>query len=75
MPLIYNCNISIFNKVCDDIISEFPLYTNFISNYFKAYKLNYILKGDYDYNKIPDDCKGISFLENYNKYRIFQNKF
>ena len=51
-----------------NIIKDYPLYTNYINNYFiNNYKFAFE-KEYYNYNNIPKDCKSNSFLENYNKY-------
>ena len=47
---------------------KFPKYNNYILNYFVKNKKEFFKNGDYDYSKIPLDCKSNSFLENYNKY-------
>lgn len=68
IPFKYKGNIRIFDDICNEIITEYPLYTNFINNYFINIKRIYFLNGAYDYYNIPNDCKSNSFLENYNKY-------
>ena len=68
IPLIYKGNIETFNNIIENIIFKFPKYSNFIRNYFVKNKKELFTNGDYNYSKIPQDCKSNSFLENYNKY-------
>ena len=68
IPLIYKGNIETFNNIIENIIFKFPKYNNFIRNYFVKNKKELFTNGDYNYSKIPQDCKSNSFLENYNKY-------
>ena len=68
LPVSYKGNLKYIYQICEEIIKVYPNYTNYINNYFIQYKLNYFKNGDYDYSKIPEDCKSISFVENYNRY-------
>ena len=68
LPLIYNGDIKNFNNFCQKLKNGYPNYNNFIENYFIPKKLNYFLNGEYNFDKIREDCKSNSFLENYNKY-------
>ena len=68
IPLIYKGNIEIFDDIIEKLIMKFPKYNNYILNYFVKNKKEFFKNGDYDYSKIPLDCKSNSFLENYNKY-------
>lgn len=68
IPFKYKGQIKIFDDICNEIITEYPLFTNYIKNYFINTKRIYFLIGNYDYHNIPNDCKSNSFLENYNKY-------
>ena len=68
IPIQYKGNMQYFIEICDKIVEKYPIYNNFIKNYFIKYKKEYFENNDYDYSNIPEDCKSISFLENYNKY-------
>ena len=46
---------------------KYPKYNNFIENYFCKTKLKHFLSNEYNYSLIPEDCRSISYLENYNK--------
>ena len=53
---------------CDKSKENYPKYENFINNYFIKYKKSFFERGDYDYEKLAEDCKSNSVLDNYNKY-------
>ena len=42
LPFIYKGDLKIFEKECRDIKNNYPIYTNFIDNYFIIYKKNFI---------------------------------
>ena len=65
--------MKIFEKECIDIKNNYPLYTNFIDNYFIINKKSYFIDGSLDYLRVPKDCRTNNFLENYNGY--FRSKF
>ena len=56
------------NSICKDLIKKYPLYENFINQYFLKNKLEYFKDRPLDYCSIPDDCRSNSYLENYNGY-------
>ena len=55
------------NKL-NNIIKKYPIYENYINNYFKENKLEYFKDFSLDYNRIPKDCRTNNYLENYNGY-------
>ena len=66
MPFQYTSNINFILEECKKINSEYPLYTNFINNYFLKFHLDYFKDNSLNYSNIPKDCRSNSFLENYN---------
>ena len=68
LPFIYKGDLKIFEKECIDIKNNYPLYTNFIDNYFIINKKSYFIDGSLDYLRVPKDCRTNNFLENYNGY-------
>ena len=68
LPLFYQGNMTKFTEYLNELIITFPLYSNFLNNYFISYYKEYFISGDYNYNNIPLDCRSNSFLENYNRY-------
>ena len=68
LPIKYGGDTSIVYSELDKIIEEYPLYENFIENYFKKQKLEYFKDNSLNYQNIPIDCRTNNFLENYNGY-------
>ena len=66
LPFQYNSNIDFILEECKKINTEYPLYTNFINNYFLKFHLDYFKDNSLNYSNIPKDCRSNSFLENYN---------
>ena len=60
--------MKIINQKLNKIIKKFPLYENYINNYFKVNKYEYFEDLSLDYNRIPKDCRTNNYLENYNGY-------
>ena len=57
LPFEYNGDMKIINQRLNKIIKKFPLYENYINNYFKVNKYEYIEDLSLDYNRIPIDCR------------------
>ena len=55
-------------SIRDEIKLEFPLYKNFIDNYFLKNKLKYFKDNSLYYKNIPKDCRTNNYFENYNGY-------
>ena len=68
LPFIFKGNMEIFDKECRDIKENYPIYTNFIENYFIINKKIYFQDGSLNYFKVPKDCRTNNYLENYNGY-------
>ena len=56
------------NSKLEEIVQKYPNFKNIIEKYFRKYKLEFFIKGDYNYNELPIDCRSNSYLENYNLY-------
>ena len=67
-PFKYKGNINYIIENCEMLTKNYPLYGNFINNYFLKYHLVYFQDNSLNYNNIPKDCRSNSFLENYNGY-------
>lgn len=67
-PFKFKGDINYINKECSNLIKSYPLYENFINNYFLKNHLNYFKDNSLNYSNIPNDCRSNSFLENYNGY-------
>ena len=68
LPFKYKGNINLVHNICKELIKNYPLYENFINQYFLKNKLQYFEDKSLDYNSIPEDCRSNSYLENYNGY-------
>ena len=68
LPFEYNGDMKIINQKLNKIIKKFPLYENYINNYFKVNKYEYFEDLSLDYNRIPIDFRKNNYLENYNGY-------
>ena len=68
LPFNYKGNINLVHNICKELIKNYPLYENFINQYFLKNKLQYFEDKSLDYNSIPEDCRSNSYLENYNGY-------
>ena len=68
LPLQYKGDINFINNKLEEIVQNYPNFKNIIENYFKNYKLEFFVNGDYNYNELPADCRSNSYLENYNLY-------
>ena len=55
--------MEIFDKECRDIKENYPIYTNFIENYFIINKKIYFQDGSLNFN-VPKDCRTNNYLEN-----------
>ncbi len=60
--------MKIINQKLNKIIKKFPLYENYINNYFKVNKYEYFEDLSLDYNRISIDFRTNNYLENYNGY-------
>ena len=68
LPFEYNGDMKIINQKLNKIIKKFPLYENYINNYFKVNKYEYFEDLSLDYNRISIDFRTNNYLENYNGY-------
>ena len=68
LPLQYNRNINLINKILGQSIQNYPNFKNILINYFKNNKLPYFISGDYNYKDLPSDCRSNCDLENYYLY-------
>jgi len=68
LPFEYNGDMNIINQRINSLIKKYPLYENYINNYFKVNKYDYFEDLSLDYNRIPHDCRTNNYLENYNGY-------
>lgn len=68
LPFEYNGDMKIINQKLNKIIKKFPLYENYINNYFKVNKYEYFEDLSLDYNRIPIDFRTNNYLENFNGY-------
>ena len=62
LPTIYNGNMNQIIKKIKILKKKYPLYTNFLDNYFVVNKSEYFK--DVFYQKIPKDCRTNNYLEN-----------
>ena len=60
--------MNIINQRINSLIKKYPLYENYINNYFKVNKYEYFEDLSLDYNRIPIDFRTNNYLENYNGY-------
>ena len=58
----YKGNINIVNTICEGLNKKYPLYDNFINQYFLKNKLEYFKDNSLDYCSIPEDCRSNSYL-------------
>ena len=68
LPFEYNGNMNIINQRINNLIKKYPLYENYINNYFKVNKYEYFEDLSLDYNRIPIDFRTNNYLENYNGF-------
>ena len=68
LPFIYKGEIKKVKIFIKNIIEEYPLYTNFLNNFFIANKLTFFEDQSLNYFRIPKDCRTNNYLENYNGY-------
>ena len=68
IPFYYKGDMNYFDTECKLLIEKYPNHTNFINNYFISNKRYLFEDQSLNYNKVPDDCRTNSFLENYNGY-------
>ena len=68
LPLQYKGDINFINRKLEEINANYPRFKNLVENYFKKFKLEYFINGDYNYNELSIDCRANSYLENYNLY-------
>ena len=68
MPFKYKGNLEFIKRESENLIKNYPLYYNFINNYFLKNHFGYFKDGSLNYSDIPKDCRSNSFLENYNGY-------
>ena len=59
LPFEYNGDMKIINQKLNKLIKKFPLYENYINNYFKVNKYEYFEDLSLDYNRIPIDFRKI----------------
>ena len=62
IPIIYKGDIKIVNKELDNIINNYPIYINFINNYFKINKLPFFIDKSLNYSDIPLDCRTNNYI-------------
>ena len=72
LPINYNGDINYIINSLNEIVENYPNFKNIIEKYFKRYKMEYFINGDYNYSELPIDCRSNSYLENYNLF-IKQN--
>ena len=72
LPFTYKGDIKYVIQETQNIINKYPIYKNFIENYFLKIHKEYFIDKSLDFSNIPNDCRSNSFLENYNIY-IKQN--
>ena len=78
LPIYYKGDLEYIMKECKKLEKNYPIYKNFINNYFLKNKISYFEDNSLNYSLVPRDCRTNSFLENYNgfiksklgKYRI-----
>jgi len=63
IPFTYKGNINIVNTICEGLNKKYPLYENFINQYFLKNKLEYFKDNSLDYCSIPENCRSNSYLE------------
>ena len=68
LPLEYNRDIDTVKKKLNNITKKFPLFSNYINNYFMEKKLKDFEDNSLYYKKITKECRTNNFLENYNGY-------
>lgn len=68
LPIIYNGDMNIVYKSLDKIAKKYPLYANFIENYFKKYQIRFFENHSLNNQSVPIDCRTNNFLENYSDY-------
>ena len=68
LPFKYNGDINFIYKECESLTKNYPLYENFINNYFIKNQIIYFKENSLNYSNIPKDCRSNSFLENYNAF-------
>ena len=60
--------MNLLSRSLENIIKQYPLYDNFINNYFIENKLQFFKDNSLNYNLIPNDCRTNNYLENYNGF-------
>ena len=68
LSIEYNGNFHYIDNILNNLKTKFPEFDNIYEYYFKKFKYKYFISGDYNYSKIPIDCRTNSYLENYNLY-------
>ena len=68
LPFIYKGDIKKIKNFINNIIEEYPNYTNFLNNYFMVNKFTFFEDQSLNYFRIPKDCRTNNYLENYNGY-------
>ena len=68
LPFIYKGKIEYVLGYIENIKKEYPIYINFLDEYFIKNKLEYFKDLSLDYCRIPNDCRTNNYLENYNGY-------
>ena len=62
LPFSYNGDMKKLTKILENIIKNYPLYENFINNYFYTNKIEFFKDNSLNYNLIPDDCRTNNYL-------------
>ena len=68
LPIFYKGNLKYVDDKLEEIKVNYPIYTNYIENYFIKFKYKYFVNVNLNYDLIPKDIRSNSFLENYNRY-------
>ena len=57
LPFIYKGDIKKIKNFINNIIEEYPKYTNFLNNYFMVNKFTFFEDQSLNYFRIPKDCR------------------
>ena len=68
LAIKYKGNIDYINKKLKEYIRKYPIYENFINNYFIKEKFKYFEDNSLNYDLVPFNFRTNNFLENYSRY-------
>ena len=68
LPFLYNGNLNKISDELNNISKKYPLFENFINQYFITNKMEFFEDNSLNYNLIPSDCRTNNYLENYNGF-------